>query len=124
MKRKIKRQLALVGFAVVAGACTSAYAKGGRISQAGHDYDAAWSVEQFSTLPFDQTRDVAAFSGSLLGSLKEILGGLDYAVGNGVNLARRNGFGLHTFRPAMGLGMSEDPRLNGSYTGFALRIGF
>ncbi len=124
MKRKIKRQLALVGFAMVAGACTSAYAKGSRSGQMGHDYAAAWSVGQFSALPFDQTRDVAAFPGGLLGTLKDILGGLDYAVGNGVNLARHNGFGLHTFKPDLGSGSSDDPRLNGGYTGFALRIGF
>lgn len=125
MKRKIKRKLFLMGMAMMAGAYAPAYAKGGgKHGQAAHDYSATWSVDQYSTLPFDQTRDVAAITGGLLGKFKEMLGGLDIAVGGGMNVARRNGFGLHTFQPEVGPRFGDDPRLGGGHTGLALRISF
>lgn len=125
MKRKIKRKLFLMGMAMMAGAYAPAYAKGGgKHGQVTHDYSATWSVGQYSTLPFDQTRDVTAITGGLLGKLKEVLGGLDLAMGTGVNVARRNGIGLQSFQPEVGSGFGGDPRLGGGYTGLALRISF
>lgn len=125
MKRKIKRKLFLMGMAMVAGAYAPAYAKGGgKHGQATHDYSATWSVDQYSTLPFDQNRDVAAITGGLLGKFKEMLGSLDLAAGGSVNLAQRNGIGLHSFQPEVGTGFGGDPRLGGGHTGLALRIRF
>lgn len=125
MKRKIKRKLFLMGMAMMAGAYAPVHAKsGGKHDQAAHDYSATWTVDQYSTLPFDQTRDVAAITGGLLGKFKEALGGLDFAVGGGVNAARRNGLGLHSYQPEVGSGFGGDPRLGGGHTGLALRISF
>jgi len=125
MRRKIKRRLFMVGMAMAAGIYAPAHAKGGgKLGLGGHDYSAAWSADQYSTLPFDQSRDVATVSEGLLGKFKAMLGGLDFAAGNGFNATRRNSFGLHSYQPEIGAGASGDPRLSGGHTGVALLIRF
>ncbi|MDO9227773.1 MAG: hypothetical protein Q8M09_18800 [Pseudomonadota bacterium] len=125
MKRKIKRKLLLMGVAMVAGAYAPAHAKGnGKSGHADHDYSATWSVQQYSTLPFSQTRYIGALPGGLLNKFRAALDGLDLSVEGGAGTARRQGMRLQLFQSDAGISVSEDPRLSGKHVGLALRVAF